>query len=62
MTQDQQGRGRTRVNQGIIEKARLALAVAAGALVLEDVPPFTVVGGVPAQVLKEFDPDEMALR
>lgn len=36
--------------------------VAAGALVREDVPPFTVVGGVPAQILKHFDPDEMALR
>jgi maltose O-acetyltransferase len=32
--------------------------VAAGAVVREDVPPYTVVAGVPAQVVKHLNPDE----
>ncbi|MBN2470199.1 MAG: hypothetical protein JXN59_05680 [Anaerolineae bacterium] len=35
--------------------------VAAGAVVREDVPPFTVVGGVPAKVIKTLDPSALAL-
>lgn len=32
--------------------------VAAGAVVTKDVPPYTVVGGVPARVLKSIDKEE----
>ncbi|MCP5101635.1 MAG: acyltransferase, partial [Chloroflexi bacterium] len=32
--------------------------VAAGAVVTKDVPPFTVVGGVPARVIKRVDETE----
>jgi acetyltransferase-like isoleucine patch superfamily enzyme len=35
--------------------------VGAGAVVREDVPPYTVVAGVPARVIKRLDPDEMHL-
>ena len=38
---------RVRVEQGAV--------VAAGAIVIEDVAPYTVVGGVPARVLKQLD-------
>ncbi len=33
--------------------------VAAGAVVLEDVPPYTVVAGVPAKVIKQLDPQQL---
>ena len=34
--------------------------VAAGALVVKDVPPYAIVGGVPAKVLKyRFTPDQI---
>jgi acetyltransferase-like isoleucine patch superfamily enzyme len=33
--------------------------VAAGAVVTEDVPPYTMVAGVPANVVREFGPDDV---
>ncbi len=35
--------------------------VAAGAVVREDVPPYTVVAGIPARVIKQLDPDALEL-
>ncbi len=35
--------------------------VAAGAVVHEDVPPYTVVAGVPARPIKQLDPDALGL-
>ena len=36
--------------------------VAAGAVVRQDVPPMTVVGGVPAKILKKIDPEEKEMQ
>ncbi|HME52085.1 MAG TPA: acyltransferase [Candidatus Lokiarchaeia archaeon] len=36
--------------------------VAAGSLVNKDVPPYTMVGGVPAQFIKNLDPEEYRIR
>jgi acetyltransferase-like isoleucine patch superfamily enzyme len=33
--------------------------VAAGAVVVDDVPPYTTVAGVPARVIREFGPDQV---
>lgn len=35
--------------------------VAAGALVTKDVPPYSVVAGVPAKVMRQLDPEELEL-
>jgi tetrahydrodipicolinate N-acetyltransferase len=35
--------------------------VGAGAVVVEDVPPYTVVAGVPARVIKQLDPEALEL-
>lgn len=44
-------------NAVVLEGVRVGKGarVAAGAIVIEDVPPYTVVGGVPARVLKQVD-------
>ena len=44
-------------NAVVLEGVRVGkgAVVAAGAIVIEDVPPYTVVGGVPARVLKQID-------
>ena len=36
--------------------------VASGSVVTKDVPPFTLVGGIPAKVLKEFDKEKVLAR
>jgi acetyltransferase-like isoleucine patch superfamily enzyme len=41
-----------------VRVGRCAL-VAAGALVREDVPPYTVVAGIPARVIRQIDPNEV---
>ena len=33
--------------------------VAAGAVVVDDVPPYTMVAGVPARVIREYGPDDV---
>jgi len=36
--------------------------VASGSLVIKDVPPYTMVGGVPAKIIKEIDPETFRSR
>jgi aminocyclitol acetyltransferase len=52
----------TFINQSKVRQLGNGAVVAAGAVVLEDVPPYAVVAGVPAKIKKfRFTPEQIAL-